>query len=256
MKNSPSYALLMDQLKAILKRKKIKYTEIAKELEMSESSIKRLMSSSDGNLSKIEAICEVAGISFMDLVILTKDERPKDFNLTKEQADFFAKNTNYFYFFELLYEQRHTIKEVKKKFGLNDKSVMKYLKKLEDLGLCERHPNDKIVWLVSGSIGIPEMNDLGKHLMKTSLSNLKDLVIDGKGNEELKKREGTFRISEIYLKPETAKQFFDELFQLTEKMAQTSDREERVFGKEELVLYTGISSMLPVRLYYEDVPNI
>ncbi len=254
MSNGPSFPLLIDELKRILKRKGIKYSKLASELCMSESSIKRLMSGDDANLSKLEALCEVAGISFLDLVILTKDQSPKDFFLTKNQDDFFAKNTNYFYVFHLLYEERLSVLEIKKKYKLTEKSMMTYLKKLEEFGFCERHANDKIVWLISGHISLPAMTELGRHLTRTSIDNLKDLVVDGAGTDN--KKEGTFQISEGYLKPETAQRFMAELTELIKKIAQASSREERVYKNDELILYTSISSLLPIRLYYEDVENI
>ncbi|MFT6067814.1 MAG: transcriptional regulator with XRE-family HTH domain [Bacteriovoracaceae bacterium] len=254
MRNGPSFPLLIDELKRILKRKGIKYSRLASELGMSESSIKRLMSGSDANLSKLESLCEVAGISFLDLVILTKDQKPKDFFLTKAQDDFFAKNTNYFYVFHLLYEERMSVLEIKKKYNLSDKSMMTYLKKLEEFGFCERHANDKIVWLITGHISLPEMTELGRHLTRTSIDNLKELVVDGIGGDN--KKEGTFQISEGYLRPETAKRFMVELGELIKKIGQASSREERVYKNEELILYTSISSLLPIRLYYEDVENI
>lgn len=254
MRNGPSFPLLIDELKRILKRKNIKYSKIASELGVSESSIKRLMSSRDSNISKLEAICEVAGISFLDLVILTKDQRPKDFFLSKAQDDFFAKNTNYFYVFHLLYEESMSVLEVKQKYNLTDKSMMTYLKKLEDLGLCERHANDKIVWLITGHISLPTMTDLGRHLMRTSIDNLKELVVEGKGTDG--KKEGTFQISEGRLREETAQRFIAELNELLKKIGQASSREERVYKPEDLVLYTSISSLLPLRLYYEEVENL
>lgn len=254
MRNGPSFPLLIDELKKILKRKGIKYGNIATELGVSESSIKRLMSSGDANISKLESICEVGGINFLDLVILTKDQSPKDFFLSKAQDDFFAKNTNYFYIFHLLYEESMSILEIKKKYNLSEKSMMTYLKKLENLGLCERHAEDKIKWLITGHISLPAMTDLGRHLMRTSLENLKEIVLEGKGSDD--KKEGTFSISEGYLRPETAQRFILEFSDLVKKIGQASSREERVYKNEELVLYTSISSLLPIRLYFEDAPNI
>lgn len=254
MKNGSSFPLIIDELKRILKRKGIKYADLAKELGLSESSIKRLMSSNDGNISKLESICEVAGISFLDLVVLTKDQKPKDFFLSKAQDDFFSKNSNYFYFFHLIYEEGMSVLEVKEKYNLTDKSVMKYLKKLEELSLLERHPNDKIVWLINGHVSLPEMTELGRHLMRTSLNNFKEMVVEGKGPKKMK--EGTFQMSEGYLRVETANRFISEFNELVKKIGQASAREERVYKNEELVLYTSISSLLPIGLYYEDVINI
>lgn len=257
MKNASNYPLLMAELKKVLKRKKIKYSDLAAEMEMSESSIKRLMSADDGSLSKIEAICDVVGISFFDLALLTKEDKPRNFYLTKKQDSFFAKNTHYFYFFSLIYEQRFTIEEVKKQYKLTDKSLMKYLKKLEELEMLERHPHNRIKWLIQGSTALPDLTDLGKHLMSTSIRNFSDIILtEGRLKSELEGKEGSFRISELNLKKETVHRYRMELDELAEKYAKEADREERIYGKEGLELFTTLVSVLPLRLYSEDIPNL
>jgi len=257
MKNASNYPLLMAELKKILKRKKIKYSDLALELDISESSIKRLMSADDGSLSKIEAICDAVGINFFDLALLTKEDKPRNFYLTKEQDAFFAKNTHYFYFFTLIYEEFYTLSQIKKKYKLTEKSMMKYLKKLEDLEMLERHPNNKIKWLIQGSTALPELTGLGKHLMRTSMRNFSDLILtDGALEKELKGKEGSFRISELYLKKETVHRYRMELDELAEKYAKESDREERIYGKTELELFTTLVAVLPMGLYSEDIPNL
>ncbi|MCP4915027.1 MAG: helix-turn-helix domain-containing protein [Oligoflexia bacterium] len=257
MENSSNYPILISELKKVLKRKKKKYSDIARELDMSESSVKRLMSGKDASLSKLEALCRVVDITFFDLVSMSKDSKPQTLTLTKEQDRFFAKNTNYFYFYHLIHEEDATVQEIVTRFGLSEKSKNKYLKKLEDLGLLEWHPGDKIVIVKKGGIHLPEMTELGSHLVRTLMKNVTELVGDVKKmDEQLKDKNGTFHIGEYYLREETAKGFQNRISNLLIDMEKASDRESRIYGKEELKFYTSISSVMPMRFYCENIPNI
>lgn len=130
MQYGSNYPLLMNELKKVFKRKKLKYTDVSEHLGMSESSIKRLMSGHDASLSKLEGLSEVAGITFFDLVELCKNQVPENYFLNEKQDHFFSRNTHYFYFFHLLYEENKSLKQIKKDFKLSENSISKYLKKL------------------------------------------------------------------------------------------------------------------------------
>ena len=256
MNKGPHYSLFMQELKKIFKRKKIKYINVAKKLNMSESSVKRLMSGKDSSLSRIESLCEVAEISFLDLVSLCKDTSPSILLLTKEQDRYFAKNTACFYFFHLLYEEHSSVKEIKKEYKLTSKTISQFLKKLEELGILERHPHDKIKWLVHGHISLPEITGLGKHLFQTSIANFSKLVSDNKLlKAKLAGKSATFSIGEHYLKKETGDIFERRFKELAGEMEQAASREERIYDHEELTLYTSLISLMPLRLYFEDISN-
>ena len=257
MQYGSNYPLLMNELKKVFKRKKLKYTDVSEHLGMSESSIKRLMSGHDTSLSKLESLCEVAGITFFDLVELCKNQVTENYFLTEKQDHFFARNTHYFYFFHLLYEENQSVKQIKKTYKLTDKSVSNYLKKLEQLQMLERHPGDKIKFLITGSIQLKQSSRLGSFLLKNSMNNLASMTSDMSTlKNKLKGKEGTFHIGEYFLRPETAKIFSQRLAQLHEEIDSVSDREKRIFGKSELDFFTAVTTMLPARLYYEDIPNL
>lgn len=67
---------LMDALKRALRAKRITYAEVARRLELSEASVKRLLSRGGLTLERFEQICQVAGIRMVELVRET--DRGKD----------------------------------------------------------------------------------------------------------------------------------------------------------------------------------
>lgn len=58
---------LIEVLKRELKSRDITYADVAKKLDLSEASIKRMFSTKDFMLSRLDDICEFAGIEFADL---------------------------------------------------------------------------------------------------------------------------------------------------------------------------------------------
>ena len=58
---------LIEVLKRELKSRDITYADVAKHLDLSEASIKRMFSAKDFMLSRLDDICEFAGIEFADL---------------------------------------------------------------------------------------------------------------------------------------------------------------------------------------------
>lgn len=55
-------AALVDRLKRELRGRNITYAAVAKGLGMSEASVKRMFSRKEFTLSRLDAICELAGI--------------------------------------------------------------------------------------------------------------------------------------------------------------------------------------------------
>jgi DNA-binding Xre family transcriptional regulator len=60
-------AALVDNLKRELRARNITYAAVARRLAMSEASVKRMFSQREFTLSRLDAICDAAGIEFSDL---------------------------------------------------------------------------------------------------------------------------------------------------------------------------------------------
>ena len=79
------YQDLMAGLKSVLKRRKISYQEVAKILELSESSVKRLFNARDGQFSKVESLCDWLGISMADVISAHENRNEEVHTLTSQQ---------------------------------------------------------------------------------------------------------------------------------------------------------------------------
>jgi DNA-binding Xre family transcriptional regulator len=141
----PIFVALKKQLKA----RKVSYAELAGRLEMSEANVKRIFSEESCTLSRLGQICDSINISLPELIRSTENIEPESFTFTKETEAFFAENMDYFVFFRQL-EDGKGLKLIQEKNDLSAKEINRYLKKLEELGLIERHPGDRIKLVPTG----------------------------------------------------------------------------------------------------------
>ncbi len=220
---------------------------------MSESSIKRLMTANDASLNKIEEICDYIGISFFDLIETCKDEELTGLKLTQEQSFFFSMHTNYFYLFHLLYEEKQSVSQIQKRFKVNELSMNRYLKKLEDLNLLEWHPGNRLVFLVKGAIELESGSPLAKHVLNASMKNLTSIVT---GDRKNSKKEGLFQFRETHLTEASINRIIESFNGIVHQLEIDASREEKIYDIEELDFYTINFGVLPQRLYCEDIPNI
>lgn len=79
--------LLVAELKRHLKAQGITYAALAAELDLSESSVKRLFARQSFSLKRLEQICHVVGLEIADLVALMNERREFLTELTPEQED-------------------------------------------------------------------------------------------------------------------------------------------------------------------------
>lgn len=80
-----STADLITVLKSELKAARITYAQLATELGMAESSVKRMLSRCEMPLSRIDEILKVLRLDFADVAIKVKQLRPEPVSLTWEQ---------------------------------------------------------------------------------------------------------------------------------------------------------------------------
>ena len=132
-------------LKEALKVKKVTYSKLATKLNISEIGLKKLFARQDCSLSRLIEICDASGISLLQLIKSVEARSATTHELSTEAENFFAQNLNYFFFYKKL-AQAQSVKSFKGNAGLDDKSILKYLKKLENLGLVEVHANEKIIF--------------------------------------------------------------------------------------------------------------
>ena len=123
---------LVSVLKTIMKSKGINYNILAKALDLSEASVKRVFSQQTFSLERFLEICDYVGVSLADLEKASKKiSIEASHQYTFSQESFFSRNLNYLAYFDQL--MNSTPLKIEKKYNLKPSQSLKYLKKLDDL---------------------------------------------------------------------------------------------------------------------------
>ena len=139
---------LIDVLKRELKSRDITYAAVAQHLDLSEASVKRMFSTKDFMLSRLDDICEFAGIEFADLARAVEARDSLLLQLTLEQEKELAADPKLMLvavaaIHHLTYEQ------IFEAYSLTQAELVKLLTRLDKLKIIELQPNNRIRPLVA-----------------------------------------------------------------------------------------------------------
>ena len=134
----------LDGLKKLLKKKNIVYRELAQKLDISESSVKRILSSKSLTLTRLEEICRLCDIKFSEIIEQTLffEEQENAF-YSEDQEKAFAHNPRLFHL-QLLLEEGLNFQKIEKNYEISSTELQKLLLQLDRLGLIELHPKNRI----------------------------------------------------------------------------------------------------------------
>jgi len=156
---------MVEALKTVLKSKGITYLNLSKMLKISEQSVKRLFSKGTFTLERFMEVCDLLGLSLDDLTKMAEISSEEIiFEFSFEQEEFFAKNIKFLAFFNMLF--KNTPDQIAKKYNLNKKDLLNYLSKLDELGLIEWLPGNKVKLLTPPRFKWREDGPLGKRFWK------------------------------------------------------------------------------------------
>jgi transcriptional regulator with XRE-family HTH domain len=137
------YQVAMTSIKESLRRRKLTYRDLATQLKLSESGVKKILTAEDGSFQRIVEICTVLGLSITEL-LAGKNETMREVSYTEFQQEYFLKNPQAFSFYWLLVYERRNIEIAQSLSGINDKDRFSILRKLDQMQLLELLPGDRI----------------------------------------------------------------------------------------------------------------
>jgi len=161
----------LNSLKRSLKAKNILYRDLAKALNLSESSVKRILSNKSLSLERLEEICRVTDISFSEVVRSANlEEANQAFTLTDEQEKALAENARLLHYFMMLQEGK-TPQKIEREYQIASSESKKYLFQLDRLNLIELHPRDKVKLKHHGFLRFRRDGPVGKALFEQTKTN-------------------------------------------------------------------------------------
>ncbi len=124
------YQLILQALKVTLKEQRITYKELAQELGISESGLKKIFGAKDGSFQRLVQICQILGTSIHEILAGTA-ENVQDVNYTQKQQAFLLDNPKAFQLFWALVYERQSLEDAIKRFTLTKPEAFSLLRKLD-----------------------------------------------------------------------------------------------------------------------------
>ncbi|OGA48186.1 MAG: transcriptional regulator [Betaproteobacteria bacterium RIFCSPLOWO2_12_FULL_62_58] len=141
-------AALVDVLKRELKARGITYARAARELGMSEASVKRMFSRKNFTLKRLDAICRVAHLEFSELTRTLNQEETQISQLTPEQEKEIVANKKLF-LVAVCALNHVTFEQIVNAYDIPRAECIQLLMRLDRLKFIELQPNNRIRLLVS-----------------------------------------------------------------------------------------------------------
>ena len=130
---------LVAALKKELKTAQMTYADLAQQLGMAESSVKRMLAKGDMPLSRIDAICRVLALDFADLARHVADNQPLLRELTPEQERAVVADKKLLLMAICVLSQ-WTLEQVTTAYRLTEAEGIQYLAQLDRIGIIELRP--------------------------------------------------------------------------------------------------------------------
>lgn len=134
---------MIQALKGALKRKKIRYSDIARKLDLSESSVKRLFSIGDMPISRLQQICELVGMDIAELALEAIENRRTITRLSYEQEKVLTEDIKLLLFAYLL-SVGWDYSEIISVYRYDEAEAIQMLVKLDRMKLIELLPDNRV----------------------------------------------------------------------------------------------------------------
>jgi transcriptional regulator with XRE-family HTH domain len=136
-------ALLVTELKQILKERGITYSAVARKLRLSHASVKRLFSRGDFSLQRIDEICELAGVELTDLADRIREREASAYQMTVEQERQIVSDPRLLLMAWLVLN-KWRFDDIVKFYRFTEREALGYLLKLDRMKLIELQPGNRV----------------------------------------------------------------------------------------------------------------
>jgi hypothetical protein len=141
-------AVLVEALKRELRARQITYAAVASSLRVSEASVKRMFSRRDFTLSRIDAVCEMAGIEFSELARALVGQDAVVSQLSYEQERELVDNPRLM-LVALCVLNHWSFEHIVSLYDLDEAECIRLLARLDRLKFIELLPGNRIRLLAS-----------------------------------------------------------------------------------------------------------
>ena len=139
---------VVEALKRSLKAKKVTYAHVARELKMSEASVKRMFASHHFTLERFEQVCQLVGLGLTQLAREVDSENNYISHLTLEQEREIVGNAKLF-LVAVCALNHMTLEQILATYDVPKAECIQLLLKLDKIKFLELMPHNRIKLMVS-----------------------------------------------------------------------------------------------------------
>lgn len=170
-------AQLFTAFKTVLKQRKVTYGDLAERTGTSVSAVKRIFSIEECSLSRLVELLGAVDLSLADLMAFAAESKVEVSHFSVEAEEFLAESIDYFFFYRKLFHHRD-VEAVRRRQGLTRQQTIKYLRKLDDLGILKWLPDDRIQFSHSEFLRFREGGPLKRAVYRAWLPRFHQTVLD------------------------------------------------------------------------------
>jgi DNA-binding Xre family transcriptional regulator len=130
---------LVQAIKKELKSAQMTYADLAKSLNMAESSVKRMLAKGDMSLSRVDEICRALKLDFAELARRVADAQPLLTEMTQEQERAVVADKKLLLVAICVLSQ-WTLEQISGRYRLTEAECVKYFAQLDRIGIIELRP--------------------------------------------------------------------------------------------------------------------
>jgi DNA-binding Xre family transcriptional regulator len=187
---------LIDTLKKALKQHGLTYADLAQHLELSEASVKRMFSTRNFTLRRLDAICQIMRLEISDLLRLLEESKQRITHLTEGQERELVSNPKLL-LVAACARNHVSFEEILDQYNLTEVELIGLLAKLDRLRLIELLPKNRIKlvvaadfrWLPGGPVDTFYAKQVENEFFKAQFDNQNEirLFITGMLSDEAQK---------------------------------------------------------------------
>jgi DNA-binding Xre family transcriptional regulator len=141
-------SLFIQTLKQCLKHKNLTYLDVAKNLQLSEASVKRMFSEENISLHRLDKICQLLNIELCDLAKLADQNQNQIQELTEQQEQDFVEQPDLLFMAYMLLNEM-CFDDIIKHYAIDFHQGIQLIAHLDRIKFIELLPNNRVKLLTS-----------------------------------------------------------------------------------------------------------
>ena len=147
----PQTKPLVHTLKQALKAHGKTYADVARHLDLTEASVKRLFSERSFSLQRLDRVCQLIGMEISDLVQMMREEMQKPISeLTEEQEQEIVGDLELL-LIAICVLNRWSVSDIMSQYAVPETRCIRHLAKLDRLKIIELLPRNRVKLLVASN---------------------------------------------------------------------------------------------------------